>query len=451
MAQGSYSQSQANKSVLSLLGLINLNTVDKLVEKYGNAASDNYLVMKSTMGALSKATNDEFYHYEKAGRTMPKIVVNATVAAPGAGVAGTITLKSTVSYPTGITSKSPVATGQHWRNLTNGHVYEVGTVVKTSDGAHTAVMTPLKAATNAAFTADDEFLYLGYPKKGEASTAGDGIYPVYDKITGYITTISHGCSFTDKELQEKIDIPDQPYYQLGVMKDQEEIMLRSEELELMFGISADNVTVDNSHTGLLTRIAASGTTITNSGAVDIDLFKKMKRQKEAEGFSNEYDFLVDPELRMKIEDFVALNLGGSGGGGIKYGEFNGSKSIDVNRNFGKLNYYGLQLNLLDYAYFNPAKVWGATVNSGIYVNYGAMIPCGFGADAKTGTKVPRFGIKYQPIPVNGSMDGGDIVHVKRTGGLAANPTSQVNELNVSWTTYKGLQTFGLNAYNIVDL
>jgi len=450
MAQGSYSQSQANKSVLSLLDLINLQNIDKLVEKYGNAASDNYLVMKSTMGALSKSDNDEFYHREKAGRTMPKIVVNATVAAPGAGVAGTITLKSTVSYPTGITSKSPVAAGQHWRNLTNGHVYEVQSVDKTSDGAHTASMKPIVSSVNAALTANDEFLYLGYPKKGEGSTAGDGIYPVYEKITGYITTISHGASFTDKQLQEKIDIPDQPYYQLGVMRDQEEIMLRSEELELMLGIASNNVSVTNSQVGLIGRIAAGGTTITNSGAVDIDLFKKIKRQKEAEGFSNSYDLLCDPELRMKIEDFVALNLGGSGAGGIKYGEFNGSKSIDVNRNFAKLNYYGIDLNLVDYAYFNPAKVWGATVNTGIYANYGAMIPNGFGTDAKTGTKVPRFGIKYQPVPVDGGQ-GGDIVHVKRTGGLAATPTSQSNTLDVSWTTYKGLQTFGINAYNIIDL
>lgn len=445
MAQGSYSQSQANKSVLSLLGLINLTSIDKLVEKYGNAATDNYLVVKGAMGGLSKSDHDEFYHYEKAGRTMPKFVVNATVAAPGAGVAGTVTLKSTVSYPAGITSKSPVAEGQHWRNLTNGFVYEVGTVVKSSDGAHTAVLTPLKSTTNAAFTADDEFLYLGYPKKGEGSTAGEGIYPVYDKKTGYITTISHGCSFTDKQLQEKIDIADQPYYQLGVMRDQEEIMLRSEELELMFGVSADNVSVDNSQVGLLGRIE---TTITNSGAVDLDLFKKIKRQKEAEGFSNEYDLLCDPELRMKIEDFIQTN---TSAGGIIYGEFKGSKSIDINRNFKRLSYYGIDLNLMDYAYFNPAKVWGATVNTGIYANYGAMIPCGFGSDAKTGTKVPRFGIKYQPIPVNGNMEGGDIVHVKRTGGLAATPTSQSNTLDVSWTTYKGIQTFGISAYNIIDL
>lgn len=448
MAQGSYSQAQGNKLVLSLLELVNLTTYDKLVEKYGNAASDNYLVMKSTMGALSKADNDTFYHYEKAGRTMPKFVVNATVSAPGAGLPGTVTLKSTVSYPTGITSKSPVATGQHWRNLTNGHVYEVGAVVKTTPGAHTAVLTPIVSTVNSAFTANDEFMYLGYPKKGEGSTAGEGIYPTYDKVTGYITTISHGCSFTDKMLQEKIDIPDQPYYQLGVMKDQEEIMLRSEELELMFGIASDNGTVVNSQTGLLNRIT---TTITNSGAVDIDLFKKIKRQKEAEGFSDSYDLLCDPELRMKIEDFVALNLGGAGNGGIKYGEFNGSKSIDVNRNFAKLNYYGIQLNLVDYSYLNPAKIWGATINTGVFVNTGYMIPNGFGTDAKTGTKVPRFGIKYQPIPVNGVAGGGDIVHVKRTGGLASPASSQSNVLDVSWTTYKGIQSFGINAYNKIAL
>ena len=255
------------------MGLINLSSVDKLVEKYGNAASDNYIVLSEAMGGLSKADNDEFYHYEKSGRVLPKVVVNATVTAPGAGVAGTITLKSTVSYPTGITSKSPVATGQHWRNLTNGYVYECGAVVKSSDGAHTAVMKPIVAAVNAAFTAGDEFLYLGHPQSGEASTAKEGLYPVYDKVTNYITTINYGVNFTDKQLQEKIDIADSPYYQLGVMKDAEEIMLRTQELELMFGVAADNGTVNNSHTGLLSRIT---TEITNSGAVDLDLFKKIR-------------------------------------------------------------------------------------------------------------------------------------------------------------------------------
>lgn len=447
MAQGSISQAQSNKSLLSLLGLINLTSVDKLVEKYGNAASDNYIVLSEAMGGLSKCDHDEFYHYEKTGRVLPKIVVNATVVAPGAGVAGTITLKSTVSYPTGITSKSPVATGQHWRNLTNGFVYEVGTVVKTSNGAHTAVMTPIVSTVNAAFTANDEFLYLGHPKSGEAATAKEGLYPVYDKITNYITTINYGVNFTDKQLQEKIDIADSPYFQMGVMKDAEEIMLRTQELELMFGVASDNGSVINSHTGLLSRIASSSTTITNSGAVDLTLFKQIKRQKEAEGFSNEYDLLCDMELRMKIEDFIQTN---TASGGIVYGDFKGSKSIDINRNFKRLSYYGIDLNLMDYAYFNPSKVWGATVSTGIYQNYGAMIPKGFGSDAKTGTKVPRFGVKYQPI-VGENPEGGDIVHVKRTGGLAATPTSQSNTLDVSWTTMKGLQTFGITAYNIIDL
>lgn len=444
MAQGSISQAQSNKSLLSLLGLINLTSVDKLVEKYGNAASDNYIVLSEAMGGLSKATNDEFYHYEKTGRVMPKIVVNGTVAAPGAGVAGTITLKSTVSYPTGITSKSPVASGQWWKNNTNGHVYEVGTVVKSSDGAHTAVMKPVKLTTNSAFTADDEFLYLGHPKKGEASTASEGLYPVYDKITNYITTISYGVNFTDKQLQEKIDIADSPYYQLGVMKDAEEIMLRTQELELMFGVTADNATVNNSHTGLLTRIT---NTITNSGAVDLTLFKQIKRQKEAEGFTNEFDALCDPEIRMKIDDFIQTNMAS---GAIVYGEFNGSKSIDIARNFRTVDIYGIKLNLMDYAYFNPAKIWGATVNTGMHVNYAALIPKGFGSDAKTGTKVPRFGVKYQPI-VGLNQEGGDIVHVKRTGGLAATPTSQSNTLDVSWTTMKGLQTFNIGAYSVIDL
>jgi len=444
MAQGSISQAQSNKSLLSLLGLINLTSVDKLVEKYGNAASDNYIVLSEAMGGLSKTDNESYYHYEKAGRTMPKIVVNATVAAPGAGVAGTITLKSTVSYPTGITSKSPVATGQWWKNNTNGHVYEVGTVVKSSDGAHTAVMKPVKAATNAAFTADDEFLFLGYPKKGEGSTASEGLYPVYDKVEQTTTAISYGVSFTDKQLMEKIDIADSPYYQLGVMKDAEEIMLRQQELELMFGVSSDNAVVNNTHTGLLTRIT---NTITNSGAVDLTLFKQIKRQKEAEGFSNEYDALLDPEIRMKIDDFIQTNMSA---GGIVYGEFNGSKSIDIARNFRSVDIYGIKFNMLDYAYFNPAKVWGATVNTGLYTNYGALIPKGFGSDAKTGTKVPRFGVRYQPI-VGINQEGGDIVHVKKTGGLAATPTSQSNTLDVSWITHKGLQTYGISAYSIIDL
>jgi len=444
MAQGSISQAQGNKSLLSLLGLINLTSVDKLVEKYGNAASDNYIVLTEAMGGLSKTDNESYYHYEKAGRTLPKIVVNATVSAPGAGVAGTITLKSTVSYPTGITSKSPVATGQWWKNNTNGHVYEVGAVVKTSDGAHTAVMKPVKASTNAAFTADDEFLFLGYPKKGEGSTAGEGLYPVYDKIESNVTTISYGVSFTDVQLSEKIDIADSPYYQLGVMKDAEEIMLRQQELELMFGVSSDNATVSNSHTGLIPRITS---TITNSGTVDLDFFKKVKRQKEAEGYSNEFDFLVDNELRMKLEDFIQTNMSA---GGIIYGDFKGAKSIDIARNFKTLDFYGIKLNLMDYSYFNPAKIWGATVNTGIYTNYGVMIPKGFGSDAKTGTKVPRFGVKYVPI-VGLNQEGGDVIHVKKTGGLAPVPTDQSNSLSVSWVTRKGLQTYGITGYNVVDL
>ena len=447
MAQGSISQSRADKSLLSLLGLINLTSVDKLVEKYGNAASDNYIVLTEAMGGLSKASNDEIYHYEKSGRTLPKFVVTTTVIAPGAGVAGTVTLQSPASYPVGITSKSPVTVGQHWRNLTNGFVYEVQSVVKTTAGAHTAEMKPIVAATNAAFTAGDEFLFLGHPKSGEASSSKDGLYPTYDKVTAYLTTINYGVSFTDYELQEKIDIADSPYYQLGVMKDAEEIMLRTQELELMFGVASNNVSVTNNHTGLVTRIATSGSTIANGGVVDLEFFKKIKRQKESEGFTNAYDLLSDMELLMKIEDFVQTN---TSAGGIVYGEFNGSKSIDINRNFKKLNYYGIELNLMDYAYFNPSRVWGATVSTGIYQNYGVMIPKGFGSDAKTGTKVPRFGVKYQPI-VGLNQEGGDIIHVKKTGGLAPTPTNDENSLKVSWTTKKGLQTYGISAYNIIDL
>lgn len=444
MPTGQFSTSQANKSVLSALGLITPTNTMELIKRFPKAAADNYLVLSEAMTGLYKAANKEEYHREKSGRTLPSIVVQSNVAAGAAGSAITITLGS-ASYIAGDNTKSPVAVGQLWKNNSDGILYEVTAVSKTTAGAHTATIKPIKTAKVPVATAGDYFLFHGYTKAGEASGLVEGLYPSTEKVWNYITTIVYGQSFTDYQLQEKIDIPDSPFYKLLAMEDAEEVMLRTQELELMFGESADNIgSRNNEHQGLINRVKHS---YTNGGIVSNALFQAMKRRVDAEGFTNEFDLLQDTELGIKMQDYIDSTLGN---GRVVLAQFNGSKEVEIARNFRSYDIYGIRLNLKDYAYFNSARIWGAPTETGVYKDFGLMIPKGL-TPIEGGKKENFFKVAYQPVPVGGNLEGGTVVHVKRVGGLAATPTSHDNSLSVSWTTHKGIKAAGVDAYSLIDL
>jgi len=166
---------------------------------------------------------------------------------------------------------------------------------------------------------------------------------------------------------------------------------------------------------------------------------------DAQGYSMKFDALLNLELRMKWENFMMSTYNAGtlvlAGRDAFVGE-----GATINRNFKAYELHGIELDFMTYDYFSVANINGGAPNSGLYNNAALLIPRGDGVNPEDGTNVSRFQIRWQ-----GVSEGEAPIKLRLTGGLAPVPTNDTEELVVSTVTTKGLQAFGINGYQFLQL
>ena len=310
--------------------------------------------------------------------------------------------------------------------------------------SHTVVLRPTKAAVTASVATTD-LLVFRPTIVGEGSGSQETIVQLDERVANFCATIKSTKSFSDWNLFETIDIPNDPsgfdHYKPRQMWNEYDLFLAQQEYLLMFGEPFDNIAgIQNQHTGLIPNVIANGQTDTTSTVVNAAFIQNIRRLVDAEGYSMNFDYLLNLELRMKIEDFIASTYNA---GAIVYANkdaFEG-EGAEINRNFKAYDVHGIQLNFKTYDYFSSANINGAPINTGFYNNAGLLIPRGDGVNPEDGTNVPRFNIRWQ-----GQSEQDTPIRVRATGGLAPTPTDDTEKLVISHVTTKGLQAFGLNGY-----
>lgn len=425
----------AGRQILTDLSLLNEKTYPEFIKKYPALAKKNYIVTRESQGALKYTPNKKFFHWTQKGKNIPMFKAEADVTA----LAGaTATIEVATAYYESDGYSVPEA-GHYYMNDTNGQLYYIDSVNKTTDLAHTVVLRNVLAAQAIAIDADDALIFKP-TIVGEASGTQKGIYRVDEKVTNYCATIKTSKSFSDWNLFEKIDKPGfDNSFKAQQMADEYELFLYQQEQLLMFIDQFDNVPgVTNQHRALIPLVKAFGQVDTSSTAINAAFFEGIARLIDAEGYSWEYDGLFNINFGFKWEAFLRTTYGA--GGGIVWGKAYEDGPIQINDNFNSYKVNDVKYNWTNYSHFSSANIAGAAVNTGIYNNAALMIPRGFGVTPE-GTNVPRFAVRWQ-----GESASSPVVRMRATGGLAPTPTDDEEKLTISHTTYKGVDPFGLNGY-----
>lgn len=440
----------ANRQILTDLGLLVPRSYPEFIKKYPRLAASNYIVTREAQnsartGAIGMYTkNKEFYQWQSKGKNAPSWKVAANVTAGGAGANFTVTVATGYYQASGGVAGvlSPPAPGHYYSNSATGQVYQVVSVNTTTPSAHTVVLRPTIASQTGEVLAAQTLVFEP-TVVGEGSGSQETIIQIDERVANYCATIKSTKSFSDWNLFETIDIPNNPagfdHFKPRQMYNEYDLFLFQQEKLLMFGKPFDNIAgVVNQHTGLIPNVIANGQSDTASTVVDAAFFTNLRRLIDAEGYSNEYDYLLSLELRMKVEAFLAATYTA---GAIVYAKAFEGDSMEINQNFKAYDINGIKVNFMTYDYFSQAKMYGAPVNAGLYNNAGLLIPRGEGVNPEDGTNVPRFNIRWQ-----GQSESDAPIRVRATGGLAPTPTDDTEKLVISHVTTKGLQAFGLNGY-----
>jgi hypothetical protein len=415
----------------------------KFIKQFPSLASKNYIVLREAQNAGLYTANKQFYQWTQKGKNAPAFQVSVT-ANPGAS-SGTITCSTAYQFDNN--TLSPFGNGLYFRNQTSGQVVQLTNVVN-SGGATTATATTTDGS-NLLINATDIMTWSA-TVVGEASGSQTTMATVDVKVTNYCATIKTTQTFTDWSMFERLDIPNNPSgfdrIRFRQQADERDRFLFQQEDLLMFGKPMTNISgVTNNHTGLIPNMQANATTDTVSTIVNQAYFDNIRRNVDAQGYSMNYDCLLNIELRIKWENFMMSTYNAGTLVLANRDAFMG-EGAEINRNFKAYELHGIQLNFMTYDYFSIANVFGGQPNSGLYNNACAMIPRGDGVNPEDGTNVPRFQVRWQ-----GVSEGASAIKLRLTGGYAPVPTNDTENLVVSTVATKGLQAFGINGYQWLQL
>lgn len=435
-----YMPNGINRQYLTDLSLLVPRAYDKFIEIYPKLASKNYIVMREAMGALKYTKNKQFYQWQPIGKNAPSWKGSAITGSANANVTTTVG----TGYYLDNGTLSPPAPGHYYFNDSNGQLYQVVSVNTGTANAHTVVLAQAYTGQAAAIAATD--LLVFYPTVvGEKSGSQSTIVQNDVKVANYCATIKTTKEFTDWAMFETLDIPNSPagfdHIKPRQMYNEYDLFLAQQELLTMFGQPITNIAgVQNQHTGVVWNVINNGNSDFTSTTINGAFFDNLRRNIDAFGYSDEYDWLMNIELRIKVENFMASTYNA---GAIVYLErdaFKGAGAV-INRNFKAYNVNGIKTNFKTYDYFSSANIYGGTPNSGYWNNAGLMIPQGTGIDPESGVNVPRFSVRWQAPSESDAP-----IKVRPTGGWAPTPTDDIEHLLISHVATKGVQMFGLNGY-----
>jgi len=449
---GSFAQASASYGLLSDLNYLSTEhgTYKSFVEKYPALARSNYIIGAEASGAGVFAPTRIFSHWEPKGKTLPFFTITANSTA-AAGLPITVTL--TAASHTNAGAKSPVAIGHVFENSTTRQIYRVTAVNKAAAGAHTATLQiDTAAAVPLVTAATDSLLWRGRALVEEASTFADGMNRENVRLANECRTVRLDLEFTDRLLMEWIQNPAGGHY---YKNDQINNVFTPQfaavqEMDLMFGHTADGLGAANNSNGrgLIQDIETNGTTLAHSATLADTFWRSAKRLIEAEGYSNEYDVLQDPEFYMSVQSYLGTAF--NNGAVIYCAPEKSSKPMEIAQNFKSFDVYGIKYNFQQYDYFNAAKMYGTPVSTAAtltgYYNYGIMIPQGEVPDAKTGAPVKRFGVRYQA-----ESEGAPAISMWTTGAYSPENKTPVRELRVHAACDKGIESFGIQGFLSVNL
>ena len=428
------------RGIVSDLSILKPQYYPKFINKYG---AENYTMLLEMLGFKGQVKSQVIRHWENLGKLHQAVQVQANVTGATNGSAVTFTLTSGSHYDSG--TKSPIRVGEVVEIASTGIQGKVVSVDKTSSGAHTATVRPLKstqqfesATLDGRLDANEWILFRGQAAVGEASSKGDAMIPRVEEVLNYVSEIREDWRVTDRAMIEEIWFGEN--YSYKGLEDAVKRYMNNKEFTLMFGndITNTNASATSKNTiGLLNQIENRGTGVSyTAGGLDRAKLHEITRVLDFNGGAVENHLLADVFLRQELDDEL-FDLYDAGA--ILWGTVGGNKEAAAMYGFGSITMDGYTFHIKKYLPFSPEAVYGATPTDHQYKNYGIVVPMSQGRDPQTGERYNSIEITYN------NVNGKDL-HIWETGAFAKSPTSDIAELNVHHLCYAGLRVFGANRF-----
>lgn len=441
---------QVNLTVLSDFALLKTENAMDYVKEFQDVAKDSFIMKSIASGNAKYTPQQTFRQYYDDNKMVQGFKVVADVSSITAGAAITVTLSS-LSHEQG-GKYSPVALGQIYKNDVNDTEWEVRAINKSVAGAHTATIAPAQAATVPAVVAATAYFILqGYNSTKEAGSQRDGVYKFWGKRERSLQILNTYKSYTDLAMFEKIEQGDQSYYAIDKTNIEPEHMV-TEELTLVFGKAKDNLTlaVGNKNTtaqGMLPQIQALGTYMPGA-IINKAFFQDMKRANDADGFTNKYEVLADTEFQILYQDFLVSE---GVANNIRVEISPKDKEIQAVFDYADtVKYYGVEISLKNYPFFNSARYADAPINTGFWRKTAVWLPVGT-RNVNEGEGGGVVSVPYYRVRYMSDSEGGQMNFLNTSGALLSPTSSTTREANISLTSYKGLEMYGLKSFKLVKL
>lgn len=461
-----YSQSGIATSQFQYPILLNdLNSNDRsyvkdLVYKFG---AENYALIMMAMGRFvdeAATDNHQFYHYEKR-QLHQSFAVLADVTAGAAGAAITVTVGAADYYENG--ARSPIRAGETMMLASSNILVQIVSVNTTVNNAHTAVIKPLDSTViiasagtaNGKVSATDLFLFRGATNVGEGSTKLNGISPVWDKITNYVTEHRDDFTISDIASMEKQEIRvaanGQPYYRDIAVDEVNKRYMNDQFWKLMEGVTVTNTGLNanigngatNGTKGVIPYTSAGGSTVQyNAGLPTIGDWQSLARQLKYYGGASDYHLLMDMLSKQAMDTFLfttfkqTFDL-------VNWEHVGGSKEAAVAFGFDTWRMNDITWHFFMNPQFTTAMVYKRPTPLGAaYDNYTLCIPQRQNI-GRNGDSYPAFQTVYQKNPVTG-----DRMITFETGGFANQNKTTTMERTFTVESYYGSRVFGANGFGL---
>lgn|SRR5690625_1270282 len=442
-----FAKERLDLQAITVLNLVkDENYGEGILEMPGLNIDDYYIVAKEATGGLKRTGSMFFDQWMDADRRYEAFMVTTAVDGAGAGDEVTVTLTPESHLVDGNEVLSPVTAGHLFTDDTTGTEYIVVSTDKTTAGAHTAVIKPTDSTETAEVTTDSYFKWHGRGSVEEASDQLEGLYGARQTRRRHLEIIRTDKAYTDLSMLVETKIGDRTYYNLDTgdsLKNLTGRHLFTTEHELMLGKKRDNIgdVVGSRNTeamGLRSQIIEWGTDYGDAVTIDDDFFKSIARSASTNGFTTDYDFVTGIDARFALDDYLSTKMGASGIQQLYTRE--GLSDLEVSFGFGAFKLYGGTFRTKDYALFNSGKTHGADTSNSYLQGEFLLVPNGDFVHPKAGN-LPFFTVRYMSIDNEGWVN-----KLNYSGGMLRQPIGTKNEARFSLTSYKGLETYHIDAF-----
>lgn len=436
---------QINSQIITDLGLVKEETALGYYRAYRDLAKDSVVAQLEASGQVSRTGNEEYGMWFQNSKDRNKFKITADASFEGSSEE-TVTIDT---YADEDGKYSAPEVGLFFRDNISGVEFEVISVDKSSDGAHTAVIKPTSSDVDVDITAEDsEFISFGRPTVQEASFQQSGEHKGWAKRYNNIRIIRTNKNWTDLATMIDVQVMDDgtTYYDLDRSEFPKE-HIDVKELELMLGEERDNVTSDGNRNvsgmGFIPLVQEYGTSLDGGGSgasLDLTLFRNIARTIDGNGLSDSYNGLADTEAMFQIQSFLLTNDVNT----QQVASGDELKAIfDYNTNF-VLD--GIEYSFKKYNYWNANRLAGASSTNSFLSNQILLMPNG-GTENGDGQYQPFMQLRY--LDNNIATDEGLFNKIDYDGALFGHGTTR--EGMISATSYMGADIMGVEGFLYLKL